>query len=206
MKIFFLFLVIHVLAYSVSKAEEAELIPSAVSPAIMVEVLPTMDSRKDDCQDVLPQVESDYRELDQKYRMLSNGAVSSQENYMTSFSQVTQILFQMVEDREQETAMISQSRDKLRGSVEKFNQQSGLEASKNLQGDYLDLTVRLYSTLMDSQKILETLKSQISQVETTRGQLEMSRQELESLDHQKLAMEGKLISLKIKCQSETRRL
>jgi len=196
MKIFFLFLVIHVLAYSVSKAEEAELVPSE----------PTVESRKDDCQDILPQVESDYRELDQKYRLLSEGSATSQESYMTSFSQVTQILFQMVEDREQETAMISQSRDKLRSSVEKFNQQSNLEASKNLQGDYLDLTVRLYSTLMDSQKILETLKNQISQVETTRGQLEMSRQELESLDHQKLAMEGKLISLKIKCQSESRRL
>ncbi|MGZ5280147.1 MAG: hypothetical protein ACXWC9_09405 [Pseudobdellovibrionaceae bacterium] len=198
MKIFFLFLVIHVLAYSVSKAEEAGFVPSAEPTAV--------EGPKDDCQDVLPQVENDYSELDQKYRSLSNGSVNSQENYMTSLSQVTQVLFQMVEDREQETAMISQSRDKLRGSVEQFNQQSTLEASKNLQSDYLDLTVRLYSTLMDSQKILETLKSQISQVETTRGQVEMSRQELESLDHQKLAMEGKLISLKIKCQSERRRL
>ncbi len=197
MKIFLLLLFIHLFAYSMVKAQDK---PIETSDAEMA------GRPQNDCGDLLPQLESDYRELDQRYQLLSNGSLTSQESYLQSFNQMTQILFKMVEDREQETAQISLSRDRLRSSVESFKQQNSTEASKNLQSDYLDLSVRLYSTLMDSQKILETLKTQISQVESTRGQLEASRQELESLDHQKLAMEGKLISLKIKCQSERSRL
>jgi hypothetical protein len=165
----------------------------------------TAEIPKDDCRDLLPQIESDYKEVEQKYRSLNNGTLTSQESYLVSFNQMTQVLFKMVQDREEETAKISQSRDRMRSSVEQFNQQNTAENSKNLQDDYLDLTVRLYSTLMDAQKNLETLKSQLSQIEATRGQLETTRQEMEALDHQKLAMEGRLISLKIKCQENKAR-
>jgi hypothetical protein len=191
MKIFLLFLFIHLLAYSVVKAEEVATNNAPAAP---------VDAPKDDCRDLLPQIESDYKEVEQKYRSLNNGTLTSQESYLVSFNQMTQVLFKMVNDREEETAKISQSRDRLKNSVEQFNLQNTAENSKNLQDDYLDLTVRLYSTLMDAQKNLETLKSQLSQIETTRGQLETTRQEMEALDHQKLAMEGRLISLKIKCQ------
>lgn len=230
MKIFLLFLFIHLFAYSVVKAEESSAMqtqmPAAASDAgsdqssqaalgsgpdlsgqTAASSAAALSSHRpaDDCRDLLPQLEADYREIEQRNRMLSNGSMTSQETYLQSFHQVSQVLFKMVEDREQETALISQSRDRLRQSLDRFNQTGSTEASRNLQSDYMDLTVRLYSTLMDSQKILETLKSQISQVESTRGQLEANRQELESLDHQKLAIEGKLISLKIKCQTNRTR-
>lgn len=232
MKIFLLFLFIHLLAYSVVRAADLPAVqnqaPAAGSilesesestegaqPAMTTDsntglsevavpslgAEPSIRHQRDDCRDLLPQLEADYREIETRNRMLSSGSMSSQEAYLQSFQQVSQVLFKMVEDREQETSLISQSRDRLRQSMEQFNQYGTTEASRSLQNDYMDLTVRLYSTLIDSQKILETLKSQISQVESTRGQLEANRQELERLDHQKLALEGKLISLKIKCQT-----
>ena len=225
MKIVLILLFIHLFAYSVVKAED-NVVPSAVSPAILVDApienrlnsaesgrqsgsrgnsasgTVSGDLKKNECRDLLPQIENDYRDLEQRYKSLNQGALTSQESYMVSFNQMTQILFQMVKVKEEETAMLSQSRDRLRSSVDQFTLQGSAEASKNLQSDYLDLTVRLYSTLMDAQKSLETLKTQLAQVEASRGQLETNRQELEALDHQKLAIEGRLISLKIKCQDE----
>jgi hypothetical protein len=221
MKIILLLLFIHFFAYSVVKAEE-NVVPSAVSPAILVDAPAAMpptqlnvkqasssgsdsvsgasELQNNDCQNLLPQMEADYKDLEQRYRDLNHGSLTSQESYMVSFNQMTQILFQMVKTKEEETLMLSQSRDRLRQSVGLYVEQGSSEASKKLQGDYLDLTVRLYSTLMDAQKSLETLKEQLAQVESNRGQLENGRQELEALDHQKLALEGRLISLKIKCQ------
>ncbi len=201
MKIFFLIIMIHFFAYSVVKAEESSeassyTVPSAVSPAVLVEA-----TQQDECQIILPQLESDYKEIEAKFKIISDGVTISQENYLVGFNQMTQILFQMVKTREEETAAISQSRDRLKASVENPSMPDPTEASKNLQSNYLDLTVRLYSSLMDAQKSLDTLKEQLSLAESTRGQLELQKQEMETLDHQKLAIEGKLVSLKIKCQS-----
>lgn len=195
-------LAIHFLAFSVADAQEA----SAEAPQVIKVTLgeKPSDSKVDECKDVLPQLEADYQETEQKYRSLNLGSQNSQENYLLSFNEMTQVLFQMTEARELETDKISLSRDQLRESLNRFNQNKNSENSKALQDHYLDLTVRLYSAMMDSQKGLETLKGQISQVEANRGQYEKAQKELESLDHQKLALEAKLISLKIKCQPAKR--
>jgi hypothetical protein len=202
MKVFILFLVIHLLAYTVAKAQDTAdapqaLVPSAVSSAVLVEAKP-----EDECRVLLPQLESDYKEIELKFKAITAGVMMSQESYLIGFQQMTDILFQMVKSREEETAAISESRNRLQGSMNSLGQGDHAEASKNLQSDYLDLTVRLYSSLMDAQKSLETLKTQLSLAETSRGQLDLQKQELEALDHQKLAIEGKLISMKIKCQAD----
>jgi hypothetical protein len=201
MKVFFLFLMIHLLAYNIAKAQDIAaspqtLVPSAVSAAVLVEAKP-----EDECRVLLPQLETEYKELEAKFKTVTAGVATSQESYLVGFSQMTEILFQMVKSREEETAAISQSRDRLQNSMSNLSAFDSPEATKNLQGDYLDLTVRLYSSLMDAQKSLETLKTQLSLAETSRGQLDLQKQELEALDHQKLAIEGKLISLKIRCQA-----
>ena len=209
MKIVLLLLFIHLFAYSVVKAQETVVVPSAVSSAVLVEAnLPQDDKnqiQRDECKDLLPQLETDLREIETKSRNLSESTLSSQENYLNNFNQMTGILFQMVQAREAETAQISASRDRLRSSVEQFDLQRTSANSQNLQSQYLDLTMRLYASLMDGQKSLEILKTQLSQVESTRGLLESTRQEMEALDHQRLAIEGKLISLKIKCQTDRNR-
>ena len=194
MKPIVVLILIHIFAVSMVRAEDAQLIadPSAVTEAVS------------DCKDLLPQVESDYKELQQKYKNLNQSSLSAQDGYFTSFNQMTQVLFDVTAEREEETRKISQSRDQLRTALQNYNIDKSAESSKVLQDRYLDLTVRLYSTLMDSQKILESLKGQMSQVEATRGQFTSTRQELEALDHQKLAMEAKLISLKIKCSPDKR--
>lgn len=201
MKVFLLFLFIHICAYSMAKAEESEGSDSS-SQAAAVTTASEPNAKVDDCKDLLPQVESDYHELELKYRNLNQSISTSQENYLISFNQMTEILYQITLAREEEVQKMSVSRDLLKNSVQKFNQQRTEESAQKLQESYMDLTVRIYSSLVDSQKTLENLKSQLSQVETNRSQFFNSKQELESLDHQKLAIEGKLISLKIKCQPD----
>lgn len=156
----------------------------------------------DPCRDLLPQAEKDSQELAEKYQQIKSGQQTSYEGYTGSFSEMTDVLFQLTEAKEQETARISESRDRLRDSVSNFNQERSAENSKLLQDQYMDLTVRLYSSVMDGQKILETLKSQLSKVEATRSQFENSKLELEKIDHQRLALEAKLISLKIRCHAD----
>jgi hypothetical protein len=186
-----------------AKAEEPGKSDSSFQPAAVAAVSDP-NAKIDDCKDLLPQIESDYHELELKYRNLNQSISSSQENYLVSFNQMTEILYQITLAREEEAQKMSVSRDQLKSSVQKFNQQRTDESAQRLQESYLDLTVRIYSSLMDSQKTLENLKSQLSQVETNRSQFFNSKQELEGLDHQKLAIEGKLISLKIKCQPDKR--
>jgi len=157
---------------------------------------------QDPCKDLLPQAEKDYQALAEKYQQIKSGQQNSYESYTGSFSEMTDVLFRLTEEKEQETKAISGSRDQLKVSVQKFNDNRSAENSKALQDQYMDLTVRLYSSVMDGQKILETLKSQLFKVESTRSQFENSKAELEKIDHQRLALEGKLISLKIRCQSD----
>jgi hypothetical protein len=187
--LFILLIVIHTLAFSISHAADI---------AAVTEKL----EKRDDCKDVLPQLEIDLSDLENKYKNLNQSQQSSYEAYMGSFNQMTDSLFQVTSDREQETRKISDSRDQLKNSLIQFNQQKTAETSKALQDHYLDLTVRLYSSLMDSQKILESLKNQLSTVESNRSQMENNRKDLESMDLQRLALEEKIINLKIKCQPQ----
>ena len=113
---------------------------------------------------------------------------------------MTERLFQVVSEREQETAKLSESRNQLRNSLTQFNQQKTAESSKSIQDNYMELTIRLYSSLMDSQKILESLKTQLTGVEVNRGSMDKTRRQLELTDQQRLALEEKLINLKIRCQ------
>lgn len=159
---------------------------------------------QDECKDLLPQMENDHRDLEAKYKSLSEGSRIAQDSYLLSFNDMTQVLFQLTEARVEETQKITASRDQLKEALEKFNQGNSAETSKKLQDQYMDLTVRLYSATLDSQKTLDALKTQISQVESTRGQYDSIRQEMDQIDQQKLALEAKLVSLKIKCQPERR--
>ena len=156
----------------------------------------------DECKDLLPLAEQDYAALTEKYQQIKSGQLDSYESYTGSFSDMTEVLFQLTDEKEQETKRITDSRDQLKTSVEKFNLDRSSENTKILQDQYMDLTVRLYSSVMDGQKILETLKSQLSKVEASRSQFEGSKQDLEKIDHQRLALEAKLITLKIRCQSD----
>lgn len=159
---------------------------------------------QDECKDLLPQMENDHRDLEAKYKSLSEGSRIAQDSYLLSFNDMTQVLFQLTEARVEETQKITASRDQLKEALEKFNQGNSAETSKKLQDQYMDLTVRLYSATLDSQRTLDALKTQISQVESTRGQYDSIRQEMDQIDQQKLALEAKLVSLKIKCQPERR--
>lgn len=185
MKVFLLILLIHAFAYSVSKAEE----PKPLKTAATI----------DDCKDLLPQVESDYRELEAKYQSLRQNLPYLQENYLVSFNEMTETLFRMTEAREQETQNISAGRDQLRLALQNFNSQKSDETSAKLQESYLNLTIQLYTSMMESQKTLNSLKAEVSKVESTRSQYANSKSELDSLDEQKLAIEAKLVNLKIKC-------
>lgn len=190
-------------AASVDVDRAALVVPATVSeegvPPQTVEPIPVA---QDPCKDLLPQAEADYQALSEKYRQIKSGQQSSYESYTGSFSEMTDVLFRLTEEKEQETLAISGSRDQLKTSVQKFNENRSAENSKALQDNYMDLTVRLYSSVMDGQKILATLKSQLSKVEATRSQFETSKTDLEKIDYQRLALEGKLISLKIRCQSD----
>lgn len=186
----------------------AEELPAKTEAVVVmgpeVEPVPVAPVVQDDCKDLLPQAEKDYQELGDKYQQIKSGQQGSYESYTGSFSEMTDVLFQLTEAKEQETAKISESRDLLKNTVTQFNQDRSTENSKHLQDQYMDLTVRLYSSVMDGQKILDTLKSQLSKVEATRSQFETSKVELEKIDHQRLALEAKLITLKIRCQSDQR--
>ena len=156
----------------------------------------------DACKDLLPQAEQDYQALSEKYQQIKSSQLDSYDGYTGSFGDMTAVLFQLTDEKEQETKRISDSRDQLKNSVERFNQNRSSENTKILQDQYMDLTVRLYSSVMDGQKILDTLKSQLSKVEANRSQFENAKLELEKIDHQRLALEAKLITLKIRCQSD----
>lgn len=203
MKPILFFMAIHFLAYQFARAQDVPASTETVRVAAEVKSAATHQvpaEKVDDCKDLLPQMESDYKEIEAKYKALNEGSKNSQEGYLVSFNEMTRVLFQLTEARVEETQKIVDSRNQLSDALDKFNQGGSEETSKKLQEQYLDLTVRLYSAAMDSQAIVDTLKSQMAQVESTRGNYEHVQAELEILDHQKLALESKLVSLKIKCQ------
>ncbi len=191
--LFFILVFSQCLGLSILKAADIEAVTEATEAKL---------SKRDDCKDVLPQIETDLSELENKYKALSQGQQFSYESYLGSFNQMTDILFQVTTSREEETVKIVESRNQLRSSLAEFNRQNTSESSKKLQDHYAELTMRLYSSLMDSQKILEKLKGQLSTVESQRGSMEMNRKDLEVTDQQRLALEEKMINLKIKCQPQ----
>jgi len=205
-----LLLALHLLAVQIVRAEEIQPVGSVITAEVRVEAEvkaaqnAQTTQKLDDCKDILPQMENDYLELEAKLKALTEGSRTAQDGYLVSFNDMTKVLFQLTEARVEETQKITASRDQLAEALKKFNETNTAQASQKLQDQYLDLTVRLYSAAMDSHKTIETLKTQISQVETTRSQYEGSRQEMDQLDQQKLALEAKLISLKIKCQPQKR--
>lgn len=204
MKVIAVLIVIHLMAYSFAEAQTAgetsqpdvKTLPESSKDVFE----PVTNSQADACKNILPQIEAKYQEIEQKYRSLEVGTQASQESYLVSFNQMTEVLFQMTEARELETQKISQGRNALREALIRFDQNKNPENSGALQEQYLNLTMLLYASMMDSQKTLETLKSRLSQIESTRTQYLNSQKEVESLDYERLALEAKLISLKIKCQ------
>lgn len=193
MKILALFVLIHFFAYTMARAQES----AAPAIAAAAAVKPA-----DDCRDLLPQVEAEERLNEQKFQTLRQGLSGVQENYLIAFNQMTQLLFQISQSREEETRKISESRDLLKNSLQQFNDQKSEESSKSLQENYLNLTVLLYSGLSESQKTIETLKTHLGQVEAARSTYVNARNELEQLDQQKLALEARMVSLKIKCSPD----
>jgi hypothetical protein len=188
MKFLIPLLTIHFLAYSFARAQEAP--PESSSLQVM-----------DECKDLLPVLQEDLRALEAKFQEQRQYQAQLQEDYLVQFNEMTQVLLAMAKTREEETQKISESRDQLKISLQSFNQTRTDETSKNLQDDYLNLTLRLYSSLVESHKSLEILKAQISHIESSRAVYVGSIAELESLDRQKLAIEARLVNLKIKCPS-----
>ncbi len=208
MKTILLLIAIHILASTVAKAETTEMPVEtrveAPAEALESEILPVASPKPpvDECKETLPQIENEYRELETRFHTLRQNLGSVQESYLTSFNQMTQVLFQITQAREEETALMARNRDQLRESMQKFNDLKSDETSRQLQEKYLNLTLQIYSSLSQSQKTLESMKSQLQQVEASRSNYISNRQEIDQIDHQKLALEAKMVSLKIKCNPE----
>lgn len=162
----------------------------------------SVPARQDLCMDTLPQVESSYRSLEQKYQQIELLQRQSYENYTGSFSKMTDVLFELTDQKEQETKKILESRDLLKNAVEIFNENRSSDNTQKLQKQYMDLTMHLYTAVNDGQKILETLKNQLGNVEANRNEYEKSKMAFEQVDQERLALEGKYISLKIRCQAD----
>ncbi|MEZ0391256.1 MAG: hypothetical protein ACAH59_03510 [Pseudobdellovibrionaceae bacterium] len=190
---FFIFIAIHFLAFQFARGQD-------LSPAIQV----SSPEKKDDCKDLLPQMENEHLELQAKYKSLKDGSLSAHDGYLVSFNEMTKVLFQLTQAKVEETQKITTSRDQLSEALRQYQSQANPETSKKVQDQYLDLTVRLYTAAVDAQKTVENLKAQISQVEATRGQYQSSQTEIDQIDQQLLATEAKLVSLKIKCQTNRR--
>lgn len=201
MRIFLLFVLLNILAGKLVFAHDSDVLhPGNATVVATVNYSDIEGKAVEGCQAELAKADSDYQETINKIRDIKLSQQGSHENYLASFNKMTEVLFQMTAEKEEETKKISESRDDLKDALVNYNQDKGAENSKVLQDTYMNLTVRLYSAMMDSQKGLESLKGELAQVESTRGQFEVTKQDLDSLDQQKLALEQKLINLKISCQ------
>lgn len=202
MRILLLFIILNVIAGKLAFAAEMDTLhPGNATVGSTVDFNKSEEARPvDECRDLMPQLDSDYQDLINKIRDSRLSQQTSYDNYLSSFNKMTEVLFEMTSAKEEETKKISDSRDQLKDALVKYGQDKGAESSKALQDTYLNLTVRLYSAMMDSQKGLDSLKGELAQVESTRGQFEVTKQDMDSLDQQKLILEQKLINLKIRCQ------
>lgn len=162
-----------------------------------IEVSPVVATQS--CEELIARTDSDYQDINNKIRDARLSQQTSYQDYISSFNKMTELLFQMTNSREEETKKLVENRDQLKDSLVAFNTQKTPESSKNLNETYMNLTVRLYTAMLDSQKNLESLKSELAQVESTRGQYDLTKKDFEAMDQQKLSLEAKLINLKIRC-------
>jgi hypothetical protein len=207
------FLAIHFLAVRLVFAENLPAGAQTPSPAAvsvvsqpmssdgkMAESMIAASSPVDECKETLPQLEEQYSQVTMDIRNLNQNLNDSHDDYAQSFQTMTQALVELSHKKEDELQKIVESRVALEDAVQKFNQDKNKETSKALQDSYLNLTVRIYSQAMESQPTIETLKTQIGQVESARGRYEGTQKSQADLDAKKLELEGKMASLKIRCQ------
>ena|GEM_PF-2736857 len=202
------FLAIHFLAVRLVSAENLPAGAQTPSPAAVstvsavatVESTVAVSSPVDECKETLPQLEDQYSQVTMDIRNLNQSVTDSHDGYAQSFQTMTEALVELSHKKENELQKIADSRQALEDAVQKFNQDKNKDTSKALEDSYLNLTVRIYSQAMDSEQTIETLKSQMGQVEAARGQYEGSQKSQADLDAKKLELEGKIASLKIRCQ------
>jgi hypothetical protein len=154
----------------------------------------------DECKDTLPQMESDYSQVIMDIRNLNQNLTGAHEEYLKSFQQMTQALVDLSLKKEDDLKKIMESREALQQAMQKFSEDDSQENSKAVQDNYMNLTVRLYAQAMEGSNTVEALKSQLIGVEEARAQYENSQKSQADLDAKKLDLEGKLASLKIRCQ------
>ena len=195
------FLAIHFLAVRLVSAENLPAGAQTPSPAaVTMAATPTAPNPMDECKETLPQLEDQYSQVTMDIRNLNQSVTDSHDGYAQSFQTMTEALVELSHKKENELQKIADSRQALEDAVQKFNQDKNKDTSKALEDSYLNLTVRIYSQAMDSEQTIETLKSQMGQVEAARGQYEGSQKSQADLDAKKLELEGKIASLKIRCQ------
>ena len=203
-------LISHVMAMGLARAEVVMESPKALEntaaiaedsapvPAAAASVRASVGS--EECEKMLAQAESDYNQVHAKFTEINQKFQKNHGLYLTSFNEMTEVLFEMTNKKEAETRAIVDDKKQLEDSLAQYNQARTPETSKDLQDKYFNLTVRIYSAAMDSQKTIETLKERLTSVEASRNQYESQKKEFENLDSEKLTAEGKLLSAKLRCQ------
>lgn len=171
-------------------------IPAAVSDA--VDAKPANPA--EECKENLAQLENDYQQVVMDIRNLNQNVNGSRDEYMKGFQQMTQALVDFSQKKEDELKKIMESRQALQAAMQKYAAQGDEDNSKNLQDSYMNLTVRLYAQAMEGQNTIDTLKSEMNGIESVRSQYEVSQKSQADLDEKKLELEGKMASLKIRCQ------
>lgn len=148
----------------------------------------------------LPQLETEYLDIDRQSRSSDRASSQTYRSYVSSFNDMTQVLFELSQSKREEMQRIDEAEQSLRDSLATFNDKKDLKNSKELQDQYMNLTVRLYSSAMDGQKTVDQLKKALAQVENSRARYDTLKQEPIDLENKKLQLEGKIISLKIRCR------
>lgn len=154
----------------------------------------------EECVTVLPQLEEEYQNIDKQSRASDKVTSQTYRNYVSSFNDMTQVLFDLAQAKRDELARINEAEQSLKNSLATFNDKKNAQNSKELQDQYMSLTVRLYSSAVDGQKTIDQLKKSLAQVESARAQHDALKQAPVDLENKKLELEGKIVSLKIRCR------
>jgi hypothetical protein len=154
----------------------------------------------EECKENLAQLENEYQQVVMDIRNLNQNVNSSRDEYMKGFQQVTQALVDFSLKKEDELKKIMESRQALQVAMQNYAEQGSDENSKALQDSYMNLTVRMYAQAMEGQNTIDALKGQMNSIESVRSQYEVSQKSQADLDEKKLDLEGKMASLKIRCQ------
>lgn len=162
---------------------------------------PAPEAAVDVCATTLPELESEYADVDRKSRLSDKISAQTYRGYVSSFNDMTKVLFDLAQIKREEMARIDEAEQSLRAALATFNDKKDSKNSKELQDQYMNLTVKLYSSAMDSQKTVDQIKKSLAQVETARAQHDALKQDPIDLENKKLELEGKIISLKIRCRN-----